>query len=67
MSQMPLSDWEFFRELVYEEGKWPRNVRNHPNDATILEAFNDGGPLFHHALLDARIIANMFSPTDFPL
>jgi hypothetical protein len=42
-------------------------VRNHPTDATILEAFNDGAPLPHHALLDAGIIANMFSPTDFPL
>jgi len=62
ITDAPQYDWELFCELAYDEGKWPRNVRNHPTDATTLEAINDGAPLPHHALLDARIIASMFSP-----
>lgn len=63
----PQYDWEFFCELAYDDGKWPRNVRNYPTDATTLEAVNDGGPLPHHALLDARIIASMFSHTAYTI
>jgi hypothetical protein len=62
VTDAPQYDWEFFCELAYDEGKWPRNVRNYSTDATTLEAANDGSPLPHHALLDARIIASMFSP-----
>lgn len=62
VTDAPQYDWELFCELAYDEGKWPRNVRNHPTDATTLEAVNDGEPLPHHALLDARIIASMFAP-----
>ena len=54
-------DWELFCELAYDDGKWPRNVRNHPIDANTLKLMNDGVLLPHHALLDARIIAGMFS------
>jgi hypothetical protein len=31
-------------------------------DATTLDAVNDGAPLPHHELLDARVIAGMFAP-----
>lgn len=57
----PQYDWELFYELAYDGGKWPRNVGKHPATAATLEAVNDGLPLRHHALLDARIIAGMFS------
>ncbi|WP_338724169.1 hypothetical protein V9L16_00230 [Pseudomonas tolaasii] len=62
ITDAPQYDWELFCELAYDDGKWPRNVRNIPTDATTLEAVNDGAPLPHHALLDARIIAGMFAP-----
>jgi hypothetical protein len=62
VTDAPQYDWEFFCALAYDDGKWPWNVRNYPTDATTLEAANDGTPLPHHALLDARIIASMFSP-----
>lgn len=67
VTDAPQYDWELFCELAYDEGKWPRHVSNHPTDATTLEAVNDGAPLPHHALLDARIIASMFSPAAYPL
>jgi hypothetical protein len=57
----PAYDWELFCELAYEDGKWPKNVRTFPIDATTLTATNDGEELPHHALLDARIITSMFS------
>ncbi len=57
----PVYDWELFCELAYDDGKWPQNVRNFPTDATTLTATNDGEELPHHALLDARIIASMFT------
>lgn len=62
VTDAPQYDWELFSELVYDDGKWPRNVRNYPTDATILDATSDGAPLPHHALFDARIIASMFAP-----
>jgi len=62
VTDAPQYDWEFFCELAYDDGMWPQNVRNYPTDATTLEAANDGMPLPHHALLDARIIASMFTP-----
>lgn len=62
VTDAPQFDWELFCELAYAEGRWPRNVRNFPTDATTLSPFNDGEELPHHALLDARIIAGMFAP-----
>ncbi|KAA0987340.1 hypothetical protein FQ192_22185 [Pseudomonas sp. ANT_J12] len=61
VTDAPQYDWELFCELAYDDGKWPRNVRNHPVDANTLRVINDGVPLPHHALLDARIIAGMFA------
>lgn len=61
VTDAPQYDWELFCELAYDDGKWPRNVRNYPTDATTLDATNDGVPLPHHALLDALIIASMFT------
>ncbi|MNH30999.1 3'-5' exoribonuclease [compost metagenome] len=61
VTDAPAYDWELFCELAYDDGKWPKNVRNFPTDATTLTATNDGEELPHHALLDARIIASMFT------
>lgn len=60
VTDAPEFDWELFCELAYDNGRWPGHVRNMPTDATTLDAANDGSPLPHHALLDARIIAGMF-------
>lgn len=62
VTDAPIYDWELFYELAYDNGRWPRNVRNYPTDATTLSPANDGAVLPHHALLDARIIAGMFTP-----
>ncbi|KPW47396.1 hypothetical protein ALO95_200231 [Pseudomonas syringae pv. antirrhini] len=64
VTDAPQYDWELFCELAYKGGKWPRNVRNYPTNATTLEASSDGDPLPHHALLDARIIASMFTTSN---
>lgn len=65
VTDTPDYDWELFCELAYEHGRWPRNVRDQPTDATTLSPSSEGEDLPHHALLDARIIAGMFtSPTD---
>ncbi|RVD77941.1 3'-5' exoribonuclease [Pseudomonas koreensis] len=64
VTDAPQYDWELFIELAYDDGKWPRNVRNYPTDATTLDATSDGVPLPHHALLDARIIASMFTESN---
>lgn len=61
VTDAPQYDWELFCDLVYEDGRWPRIVRNIPTDATTLAPTSDGEELPHHALLDARIIAGMFS------
>jgi hypothetical protein len=61
VTDAPIYDWELFCELAYDAGRWPRNVRNRPTDATTLLPTDDGEELPHHALLDARIIAGMFS------
>lgn len=60
VTDAPGYDWELICELAYDDGRWPRNVRNYPTDATTLSPTNDGAELPHHALLDARIIAGMF-------
>ena len=64
VTDAPQYDWELFCELAYDDGKWPQNVRNYPTDATTLDATSDGVPLPHHALLDARIIASMFTKSN---
>jgi len=61
VTDAPVYDWELFCELAYDAGRWPQNVRNRPSDATTLSPTNDGAELPHHALLDARIIAGMFT------
>jgi hypothetical protein len=61
VTDAPEYDWELFCDLVYESGRWPRIVRNFPTDATTLVPTSEGEELPHHALLDARIIAGMFS------
>lgn len=61
VTDAPQYDWELFCDLAYEDGRWPRIVRNFPTDATTLEAIRLGAPLPHHALMDARIIAMMFT------
>jgi hypothetical protein len=61
VTDAPEYDWELFCDLVYEAGRWPRIVRNFPTDATTLVPTSEGEELPHHALLDARIIAGMFS------
>lgn len=61
VTDAPVYDWELFCDLAYHDGKWPQNVRHFPTDATTLTATNDGKELPHHALLDARIIASMFT------
>lgn len=55
-------DRELFCELAYDDGLWPRIVRNFPTDAATLSPTSEGEELPHHALLDARIIAGMFAP-----
>ncbi|MEE4305660.1 3'-5' exoribonuclease [Pseudomonas alliivorans] len=61
VTDAPIYDWELFCELAYDNGRWPKNVRNYPTDATTLSPTSDGAVLPHHALLDARIIARMFT------
>lgn len=61
VTDAPQYDWELFCDLVYEDGRWPRIVRNFPTDATTLTSTREGDELPHHALLDARIIAGMFA------
>lgn len=61
VTDAPQYDWELFCDLVYEDGRWPRIVRNFPTDATTLNPTSEGEELPHHALLDARIIAGMFA------
>lgn len=60
VTDAPQYDFELLCDLLYIDGKWPRNVDPVPVDATTLTALNDGATLPHHALLDARIIASMF-------
>lgn len=62
VTDAPQYDWEFFYKLAYDDGHWPRIVRNFPTDATTLSQISEGEELPHHALLDARIIADMFAP-----
>ncbi len=62
VTDAPQYDWGLFCELAYDDGHWPRIVRNFPTDATTLSQTSEGEEVPHHALLDARIIAGMFAP-----
>ena len=66
-SDAPGYDWGFFCELMYVDGRWPVNVLNRP--LNLIEMYNEleaegveieppGLP--HHALLDARILAELY-------
>ncbi|MDY1047597.1 3'-5' exoribonuclease [Pseudomonas coleopterorum] len=61
VTDAPAYDWGLFCELAYHDGKWPKNVRNFPTDAATPTAMNDEEELPHYALLDAMIIASMFT------
>jgi hypothetical protein len=60
-------DWNFFCDLAYVNHKWPQHVLNRPTN--LIELFQDlGGKIVidltltelpHHALLDARILADL--------
>jgi hypothetical protein len=65
MSDAPVWDWEFFCDLAYQNGKWPRNVSNRP--LSLIDLFNerdvvgeDAPELPHHALLDARLLMDYY-------
>jgi DNA polymerase III epsilon subunit-like protein len=60
-------DWNFFCDLAYVNHKWPQHVLNCPTN--LIELFQNLGSeididftldeLPHHALFDARILAEM--------
>ncbi|MFJ3367948.1 hypothetical protein [Pseudomonas sp. NPDC086251] len=68
-SDAPHWDWKFFRDLVCADNQpWPAQVMNQPTDLTILLNKIDAEALEqvelpdlpHHALLDARMLAELF-------
>ena len=68
-SDAPHWDWQLFRDLVcVDHQPWPLHVMDQPTDLTILfnqvsaEALEalDLPDLPHHALLDARMLAELF-------
>jgi DNA polymerase III epsilon subunit-like protein len=68
-SDAPHWDWQLFRDLVcVDHQPWPLHVMGQPTDLTILfnqvsaEALEelDLPDLPHHALLDARMLAELF-------
>ncbi|MNR01660.1 exonuclease domain-containing protein [Pseudomonas sp. IT-P218] len=68
-SDAPHWDWQLFRDLVCADHQpWPLHVMDQPTDLTILfnqvsaEALEelDLPDLPHHALLDARMLAELF-------
>lgn len=66
-SDAPEWDWEFFCQLVYVDHKWPSHVANMATNLIHLfrnfEADDMGDLLLpdlpHHALLDARLLAEL--------
>lgn len=68
-SDAPHWDWEFFRNLVCADHQsWPIQVMNQPTNLTILFTHVNAEALEqvelcdlpHHALLDARMLAEFF-------
>ncbi|MBC8997822.1 3'-5' exoribonuclease [Pseudomonas sp. N40(2020)] len=67
-SDAPDWDWDFFCQLAYVDHKWPTYVANMPTNLIHLfrgfEADDLGdialSELPHHALLDARLLAELY-------
>jgi hypothetical protein len=67
-SDAPEWDWEFFCQLAYVGHRWPSHVANMPTNLIHLfrhfEADDIGDialpELPHHALLDARLLAELY-------
>lgn len=67
-SDAPDRDWDFSCQLAYVDHKWPSHVVNRPTNLIHLfrhfEADDIGDvtlpELPHHALLDARILAELY-------
>ena len=67
-SDAPDWDWEFFSQLAYVGHRWPSHVANRPTNLIHLfrhfEADDIGDitlpELPHHALLDARLLAELY-------
>ena len=67
-SDAPEWDWDLFCQLAYVDHRWPGNVANRATNLILLfrhlEADDIGNvtlpELPHHALLDARLIADLY-------
>lgn len=67
-SDAPDWDWDFFCQLAYADHKWPSHSENRPTNLIHLfrhfEADDIGDialpELPHHALLDARLLAELY-------
>lgn len=67
-SDAPEWDWEFFCQLAYAGHRWPNHVANRPTNLIHLfrnlkaEDIDDIvlPELPHHALLDARLLAELY-------
>ncbi|MBP6956901.1 MAG: 3'-5' exoribonuclease [Pseudomonas sp.] len=67
-SDAPEWDWDLFCPLAYVDHRWPGNVANRSTNLILLfrhlEADDIGNvtlpELPHHALLDARLIADLY-------
>lgn len=67
-SDAPEWDWDFFCQLAYVNHKWPSFVVNRPTNLIHLfrhfEAVDIGDVMLpdlpHHALLDARILSELY-------
>lgn len=68
-SDAPDWDWDFFCQLAYVDHRWPVNVVNRATNLILLlrhlEANHIGNVVLpelpHHALLDARLLADLYS------
>ena len=67
-SDAPEWDWDLFCQLAYVDHRWPGNVANRATNLILLfrplEADDIGNvtlpELPHHALLDARLLADLY-------
>ena len=67
-SDAPDWDWDLFCQLAYANNRWPANVANRATNLILLfrhlEADDIGNvtlpELPHHALLDARLLADLY-------